>query len=52
MVRKNVLLKDISERTGFTINTVSRALKNKPDISDATIKLIKETAEEMGYIGN
>jgi LacI family transcriptional regulator len=47
-----VTLKDIALRTGFTINTVSRALKDKEDISEQTRKLIKDTAREMGYIGN
>jgi LacI family transcriptional regulator len=51
-VRATVTLKDIAEKTGFTINTVSRALKDKPDISEKTIKLIKDTAKDMGYIGN
>lgn len=45
-------LQDIAERTGFTINTVSRALKDKSDISVATREQIKKIAEEMGYIRN
>ena len=47
-----VTMKDIALETGFTINTVSRALKDKDDISEATRKLIKETAKSMGYISN
>jgi LacI family transcriptional regulator len=47
-----VTMKDIAKETGFTINTVSRALKDKDDISEATRKLIKETAKNMGYISN
>lgn len=47
-----VTMKDIAEKTGFTINTVSRALKDKDDISEATRKLIKDTAKSMGYISN
>ena len=31
-----VTLEDVAKATGYTINTVSRALKNKPDISRAT----------------
>lgn len=50
--RKIVTLKDISLKTGYTINTVSRALKDKDDIAESTKKLIVETAKEMGYIGN
>lgn len=45
-------LQDIAERTGFTVNTVSRALKDKRDISVATREQIKAVADEMGYIRN
>ena len=45
-------LQDIAERTGFTVNTVSRALKDKSDISVATREQIKAIADEMGYIRN
>lgn len=45
-------LQDIASRTGFTINTVSRALKNKSDISVATREHIQKIAGEMGYIRN
>ena len=31
-----VTLQDIANATGFTVNTVSRALKNKEDISRET----------------
>jgi LacI family transcriptional regulator len=49
---KKVTLQDIAIKTGFTKNTVSRALRNKPEISEATRKLINDTAKEMGYITN
>ncbi|MBE5800505.1 MAG: LacI family transcriptional regulator [Clostridiales bacterium] len=45
-------LQDIAERTGFTVNTVSRALKDKSDISVATREQIKAIADEMGYVRN
>ena len=45
-------LQDIADRTGFTVNTVSRALKNKSDISAATREYIRQAADEMGYIRN
>lgn len=45
-----VLLKDIAKRTGLSANTVSRALKDKDDISDSTKDYVKRTAAEMGYI--
>ena len=49
---KRVTLQDIAERTGVTVNTVSRALKNKPDISPATCQRIQQVAREMGYVRN
>ena len=45
---KRVTLQDIARRTGVTINTVSRALKNKPDISVQTCQRIQQVAQEMG----
>jgi len=45
-------LLDIAQRTGFTVNTVSRALKDKSDISVATREQIKAIADEMGYVRN
>ena len=45
-----VTLKDIAARAGYTINTVSRALKDKDDIAVETRKRIQEIAEDMGYI--
>jgi len=47
-----VTLKDIAEKTGYTTNTISRALKDKDDIAPETRKRIAETAREMGYIGD
>lgn len=51
MNNRKVTLKDIAEKTGFSINTVSLALKGQR-VSEETRKLIEETAEELGYIGN
>lgn len=48
----SVTLKDIAQATGFSANTVSRALADKPDISEETKKVIREKATEMGYIAN
>lgn len=47
-----VTLQDIANATGFTVNTVSRALKNKEDISRETCLRIQEVAREMGYVRN
>ena len=49
---KRVTLQDIARRTGVTINTVSRALKNKSDISVQTCQRIQQVAREMGYVRN
>lgn len=47
-----VTLQDIAKATGFTVNTVSRALKNKDDISRETCQRIQQVAREMGYVRN
>ena len=47
-----VTLRDIAAATGFTMNTVSRALKGKSDISARTRGLIQKEARRMGYIPN
>ena len=54
MARDNsrVTLQDIAKATGFTVNTVSRALKNKEDISRDTCLHIQNVAREMGYVRN
>lgn len=50
MKEKRVLLRDIALKSGLTINTVSRALKDKDDISEKTKSYVKALALEMGYI--
>lgn len=47
-----VKLKDIAERAGVSVNTVSRALRNGSDIGEDTKRKICELAEEMGYVPN
>ncbi len=47
-----VTLEDVAKATGYTINTVSRALKNKEDISKETCRHIQKVAREMGYVRN
>lgn len=47
-----VTLTDVAKATGFTTNTVSRALKDKPDISVQTREYIQQVAREMGYVRN
>ncbi|MBR3644086.1 MAG: LacI family DNA-binding transcriptional regulator [Parasporobacterium sp.] len=50
--KKRVTLQDIADATGYTVNTVSRALKNKDDISRETCEMIQKKAHEMGYVRN
>lgn len=45
-------LKDIAERAGVSIMTVSKALRDAPDISQATKGRIRKLSEEMGYVPN
>lgn len=50
--RKPVTLKDIAADTGYSITTISHALKDMSDISEATKAHIRERAQALGYIGN
>lgn len=45
-------LKDIALATGFSINTVSRALRDDRAISQKTKDIIKSKANELNYIPN
>src|SRR4030095_13535814 len=45
-----VRLKDIAERVGVSIMTVSKALRDEPDVSAGTRARIKLVAEQMGYV--
>lgn len=47
-----VTLRDIARETGYSINTISHALRYKDDISRETGERIRQTAREMGYTGN
>ncbi|MDI9489693.1 MAG: LacI family DNA-binding transcriptional regulator [Bacillota bacterium] len=47
-----VSIKDISIRCGVSVATVSKALNNHNDISEATKKHILKVAREMGYFPN
>lgn len=50
--KKSITLKDIAAETGYSINTISRALRGKDDISEETIEKIKEVASRLGYVNN
>jgi LacI family transcriptional regulator len=51
-VRKYITMKDIAEKAGVSVNTVSRVLNNKPDISKQTRENVLRIAKELGYIKN
>ena len=45
-----VRLKDIAQQVGVSIMTVSKALRDEPDVSAATKSRIKALAKQMGYV--
>lgn len=45
-----IRLKDIAERAGVSIMTVSKVLRDAPDISAATKLRVRALAQEMGYV--
>lgn len=47
-----VTLKDIAEKTGFSVTTVSRALSGYSDVNDKTRSRILDAATQMGYRPN
>jgi LacI family transcriptional regulator len=51
-LRQPATLKDIARVTGYSVNTVSRALRDKEDISHETKNHIKRVSAELGYVNN
>ena len=47
-----VSMKDIAQRCGVSVATVSKALNGQPDIGEETRSRIENTAREMGYMTN
>ncbi len=45
-----VRLKEIAEAAGVSVMTVSKALRDKPDLSAATKSRIRALADKMGYV--
>lgn len=45
-----VRLKDIAEMLGCSVMTVSKALRDEPDVSAATRTKVKLAAQQMGYV--
>lgn len=52
MGKRHISLKDLAQELSVSISTVSRALKNHPDISPEMTKKIKTLAEERNYTPN
>lgn len=49
---RRITMRDIAEKTGYTVNTISRALQNKTDISTGAREKIQLAAKELGYVHN
>ena len=47
-----ITIKDIAKILGISVSTVSRALKNHPDISAETKKEVQELAKKLNYTPN
>ena len=45
-----VRLKDIAQLAGVSVMTVSKALRDAPDVSAATKAKIKSLAAQVGYV--
>lgn len=52
MGKSIVRLKDIADKTGFSTNTVSLALRQSPRIPPQTREVIRKAAEELNYLPN
>src|SRR5262249_1455189 len=50
LVASMVRLKDIAERAGVSVMTVSKALRDEPDVSANTKARIKVLAQQLGYV--
>ena len=52
MKKHQITIKDIAEKLNISPSTVSRALKDHPDINPKTRKTVKEIAKQYNYIPN
>jgi LacI family transcriptional regulator len=52
MKSSTITLSDIAKKLNVSAVTISKALRNHPDISSRTKKIVNETAEKMGYTPN
>ena len=52
MTQKDITIKDLAAKLNISVSTVSRALKDNPEISQQTRKLVQTLAKELGYSPN
>lgn len=52
MGRHVIRLKEVAEKTGFSVNTVSLALRDSPRIPAETRQRIREAADALNYLPN
>ncbi|PHP26833.1 LacI family DNA-binding transcriptional regulator [Limimaricola cinnabarinus] len=50
--RRPLTLRDVSEASGVSEMTVSRVLRNKGDVSEATRAKVRAAAKKLGYVPN
>lgn len=50
--KRPLTLRDVSEASGVSEMTVSRVLRNRGDVSDATRQKVLEAAKALGYVPN
>lgn len=52
-MKKHITIRDIADKTGYSMQTVSRVLNGRDDLhTERTSKKIKAAAEKMGYVQN
>lgn len=50
--KRSLTLRDVSEASGVSEMTVSRVLRNRGDVSNATRERVLKAAKELGYVPN
>lgn len=51
-IHRPLTLRDVSEASGVSEMTVSRVLRNKGDVSEATRQKVQDAAKRLGYVPN
>ena len=51
-LKRPLTLRDVSEASGVSEMTVSRVLRNKGDVSEATRQKVQDAAKRLGYVPN